>query len=166
MAANKNAVKALVNHKAEQEQLNHNNIVQALVRIKNGKAEKVPLKPFGKVSAKDLAVEAGVSRASLYGNHKSFLKELKKINEKRSVGVTEKRKEREEKAASDKELIRELNQSRTLLAQENYRLNEENKRLVRQVEALVSQLGETANITSISKTGKHSERKLPTHGES
>jgi AcrR family transcriptional regulator len=166
MANNKKAVRALINHKAEQEQLNHNNIVQALVRMKNGKTETVQLKAFGKISVKDLALEAGVSRASLYGNHKSLLEELKKINGQRAVGVTEKRKEREKKAESDKDLIRELIQSRTLLAQENYGLNEENKRLVRQVKALVSQLGGSANITSISKTGKHSERKLPTHGES
>ena len=154
MAVNKKAVTALVNHKAEQEQLNHNNIVQALVRIKHGKPEKIQLKPFGKISAKALAIEAGVSRASLYGNHKSLLDELKKINEHLSKGDSEKRKESEEKAQSDKELIQELSRSRTLLAQENYRLNEENKRLIRQVEALASQLSGSATITPFSKPGK------------
>jgi len=166
VAGNKKAVNALVNHKAEQEQLNHNNIVQALVRIKSGKPEKIQLKPFGKVTVKELALEADVSRASLYGNHKSLKDELEKINEKRATGVTEKRKEREKKVESDKELIRELMRSRELLAQENYRLNEENKKLTRQVGSLVSQLGSGANITPISKNDSRSEKKRPTNRES
>lgn len=151
MPANKQAIKALTSHKAEEEQLNHNNLVRALVRLKNNQAEKIELKPFGKITVQQLAEEAGVSRASLYGNHKSFVDELRKLNEKRAKGVTEKRKEREQKAESDKELISELSRTRELLAQENYRLNEENKKLKREVSALVSQLGSKGNISSIKK---------------
>lgn len=149
MSASKKAINALNNHKAEQEQLNHNNLVKALVRVKNGQTENIELKPFGKVTVQELAKEAGVSRASLYGNHKLFIEELKNLNENRAKGVTEKRKEREKKSESDKELIRELSRTRELLAQENYRLNEENKNLKREVGALISQLGSNANVSSI-----------------
>lgn len=149
MAANKNAQRALMRHKEEQEQKNHNNIVQALVRIKKGTPLNIQLKPLGKVTVQQLAKESCVSRASLYGNHKSLLSELEKINEKRSIGVTEKRKEREKKAENDRELIRELTRAKELLAKENYMLNEENKKLKRQIEALISQLGSKTNITAI-----------------
>lgn len=151
MAANKKAISALNKHKAELEEQNHNNIVQALVRIKNGTTEKIRLKRLGKVVVKDLALESGVSRASLYGNHKSLLDELDKINKKRSIGVTDKRKEREKKAEDDKELIRKLLQAKELLAQENYRLNEDNKAIKRQVNALLAQLGSKSNIISMNK---------------
>lgn len=149
--ANTKAINALKNHKEELEQQNHNNIVEALVRIKNGKTEKIKLKPFGKVSVKDLATESGVSRASLYGNHKQLLERLGKINEKRSTGVSEERKLREAKKETDKEIIRELIRTRELLAQENFRINEENRKLKRQIESLVSQLDSKANVTSINK---------------
>jgi len=151
MAANKKAISALNRHKAELEEENHNNIVQALVRIKNGTTEKIQLKRLGKVTVKELALESGVSRASLYGNHKSLLDELDKINKKRTIGVADKRKEREKKAENDKELIRELLQAKELLAQENYRLNEETKTIKRQVNALLAQLGSRSNIIPINK---------------
>ena len=146
---NKKAINALKNHKEEEEQYNHNNIVEALVRIKNGNTVKIKLKPFGKVSVKDLAAESGLSRASLYGNHKPLLERLNKINEKRSTGASETRKLAEEKKESDKEVIRGLSSSRELLAQENYRINEENRKLKRQIESLVSQLDSKVNVTSI-----------------
>lgn len=149
MVTNWKAQSALARHKAEQEELNHNNIVQALVRIKHGNTVNIELRPLGRVTVAQLAKESGVSRASLYGNHKSMLSELEKINEKRSTGVTERRKEREKKAENDRELIRQLTRAKELLAQENYRLNEENKKLKRQIEALISQLGSKTNITAI-----------------
>jgi len=151
MAANKKAINALNRHKAELEEQNHNNIVQALVRIKNGTTDKLQLKRLGKITVKELALESGVSRASLYGNHKSLLDEFDKINKKRTIGVAEQRKEREKKAENDKELIRELLQAKELLAQENYRLNEENKIIKRHVNALLAQLGTKSNIISINK---------------
>ncbi len=151
MAANKKAISALNKHKVELEEQNHNNIVQALVRIKNGTTEKIKLKRLGKVVVKDLAIESGVSRASLYGNHKSLLEELDKINKKRSIGVNDKRKEREKKADNDRELIRKLLHAKEQLAQENYRLNEDNKSIKRQVNALLAQLGSKSNIISITK---------------
>ena len=149
--ANAKAISALRNHKEELEQQNHNKIVEALVRIKNGKTEKIKLKAFGKVSVKDLAIESGVSRASLYGNHKTLLERLSKINEKRSTGVSKERKFREAKKQSDKETIRELMRTRELLAQENYRINEENRKLKRQVESLATQLESLSNISPIAK---------------
>ncbi len=149
MAANKKAISALNRHKAELEEQNHNNIVQALVRIKNGTTDKLQLKRLGKITVKELALESGVSRASLYGNHKSLLDEFDKINKKRTIGVADRRKEREKKAENDKELIRELLQVKELLAQENYRLNEENKVIKRHVNALLAQLGNKSNVISI-----------------
>jgi len=149
MVANKKAISALNRHKAELEEQNHNNIVQALVRIKNGTTDKLQLKRLGKITVKELALESGVSRASLYGNHKSLLDEFDKINKKRTIGVAERRKEREKKAENDKELIRELLQVKELLAQENYRLNEENKVIKRHVNALLAQLGNKSNVISI-----------------
>lgn len=151
MATNKRAVKALNKHKAEQEEENHNNIVQALVRIKNGTTEKIRLKRLGKVTVKNLALESGVSRASLYGNHKSLLDELDKLNNNRTSGATDRRKERESKAETDKALIRELLRAKEMLAQENYRLNEENKSLERKVNALLSQIGSSSNVIQINK---------------
>lgn len=147
--ANTKAINALKNHKEELEQQNHNNIVEALVRIKNGKTKKIKLKAFGKVSVKDLATESGVSRASLYGNHKQLLDRFAKINEKRSTGVSEERKLREAKKENDKAVIRELTRTRELLAQENFRINEENRKLKRQIESLVSQLDSNSRISSI-----------------
>lgn len=151
MVVSKKAINALNRHKAELEEQNHNNIVQALVRIKNGSTEKLRLKRLGKITVKELAIESGVSRASLYGNHKSLLDELDKINKKRTISVSDKRKESEKKAVNDKQLIRELLQAKELLAQENYRLNEDNKTLKRQVNALLAQLGSKSNIVSINK---------------
>lgn len=151
MVTNKKAINALNKHKAEQEEDNHNNIVQALVRIKNGTTKKIQLKRLGKVTVKNLALESGVSRASLYGNHKTLLDELDKINTKRCISVTEKRKEHEKKAENDKELIKELLRVKELLAQENFRLNEENKSLKRQASALISQLETKSNIIKINK---------------
>ena len=149
MAANKKAISALNRHKAELEEQNHNNIVQALVRIKNGTTDKLQLKRLGKITVKELALESGVSRASLYGNHKSLLDEFDKINKKRTIGVADRRKEREKKAENDKELIRELLQVKELLAQENYSLKDENKVIKRHVNALLAQLGNKSNVISI-----------------
>ena len=146
---NTKSINALKNHKEELEQQNHNNIVEALMRIKNGNTNEITLKPYGKVSVQQLADESGVSRASLYGNHKALLEKLGKINEKRSKSVSEARKDQEEKEKTDAEIIRELIRTRELLAQENYQIHTENRRLKRQVEALVSQLDSTSNISSI-----------------
>ncbi len=149
MPNNVKAINALKNHKAEEEQQKHNDIVQALTRIKNGQTTKIKLKSFGKVSVKDLAIESGVSRASLYGNHKKLLEKLDKINKKRSTGVTEERKLIEAKQETDKEIIRELTRTRELLAQENYRINTENRKLIRQIESLASQLDSKSNVSPI-----------------
>ena len=148
MPSNKKATNALIKHKVELEEKNHNNIVEAIVRIKNAKTQVIRLNPIGKVTVADLAKESGVSRASLYGNHKSLLDELEKINSKRTISITEKRKIKEKKIDSDKELIKDLTKSKQLLAQENYSLNEQNKTLKRQIEALISQLGSKENVIS------------------
>ncbi|MBF4989452.1 hypothetical protein [Methylophilus sp. 14] len=146
MVANKNAISALAQNRVELEEQTHTKLLQAITRIKNGVPETFKLKPAGKVTGIQLAKEAGVSRASLYGNHKIFLEELIKINSKRSLSVSAKRKLTEKKAETDKEIIKQLSNSRELLAQENYRINEENKRLKREIENLNSQLYSAGNV--------------------
>ena len=146
MPSNKKATNALIKHKVELEEKNHNNIVEAIVRIKNAKTQVIRLSPIGKVTVANLAKESGVSRASLYGNHKSLLDELEKINSKRTISINEKRKIKEKKIDTDKELIKDLTKSKQLLAQENYSLNEQNKTLKRQVAALIAQLGSKENV--------------------
>ena len=46
----------------------------------------------------------------------------------------------------NKEIIKQLSNSRELLAQENYRINEENKRLKREIENLNAQLYSGQNV--------------------
>ena len=154
MAGNKKSVNALKEFKIEQEQKKHNDIVKALVRIKNGSTRHIKLKAFGKVSVNALAEEAGVSRASLYGNHKPLLDKLHKINEKRSMGVNAKRKLNESKKNAERETIKELVRTRDLLAQENYRIHSENRKLKRQLDSLVHQLESVSNITPIKEKNK------------
>lgn len=149
MDSNAKKIIKLIQHKAVEEQENHNKISLALTRIKNSKTENIRLKPLGKVSVQQLADEAKVSRASLYGNHKDFLEELSKINSKRTLSVTANRKSTQTKIDSDKKLIQDLIRQKELLAQENYRINEENKDLKRRNNALISQLGTKSNVTSI-----------------
>lgn len=151
MSASKKSIKALKSHKADLEEQNHNNIIKALVRIKNGNTENIKIKQRGKVTVRELALESGVSRASLYGNHKLLLEELEKINSKRSVSVADKRKEREIKAESDRALIRKLTEAKEMLARENFRINEENKNLKEEINTLKSKAASGKNIISIIK---------------
>lgn len=146
MASNKEAISALAQNRVEVEEKTHFKLLQAINRIKNGVPETFKLKPAGKVTGAQLAKEADVSRASLYGNHKILLKELEKINSKRSLSATAKRKLAEKKTEVEKETIRQLTDSKELLAQENYRINEENKDLKRKIETLMSQLDARENV--------------------
>lgn len=148
MAQNKKAVLALAQNRIDTEEKNHSKLLQAINRINNGKPETFQLKPAGKVTGVQLAKEAGISRASLYGNHKAILAELEKINSKRSVSASARRKLQEKKTESERELIKQLSSSRELLAQENYKINEENKELKRKIEALISQLDARENVIS------------------
>jgi AcrR family transcriptional regulator len=145
------AINALKNHKAEQEEQLHNNIVAALVRINNNETLKVSLKAFKKVSVQDLATEAGVSRGALYGNHKALLEKLEKINSKRTTGVTSIRHKQEQKVQNDAENLKHLAADKEMLAQENYRLQNEIKLLQARNEALLAQLGSSTNVTPINQ---------------
>lgn len=147
--SSKRAIDALKQGKADEEEQIHNQIVEALARIQHNKTEVIGLKPARKVTVVDLAKEAGVSRGSLYGNHRELLKRLDKINEKRGRTPSVVRKEKEEKQARDAELLTQLTDDKKKLARENYGLQQRVTELEGMVEALRAQLGQTSNVRSL-----------------
>tara|TARA_R110001583_G_C5661865_1_gene409732 strand:+ start:5133 stop:5594 length:462 start_codon:yes stop_codon:yes gene_type:complete len=147
----KRAINALREAKAAEEERNHNAIVDALTRIRNGKPQHIRLRPGVRVSVTDLAKEAGVSRGALYGNHKALLDRLEKLNDKRSGGVTSRRKQAEEKEIKKAELVQQLTEDKQKLARENYNLNRQVRVLEEKIEGLTTQLGRQSKVVPIGK---------------
>lgn len=148
--SSKRATEALQRHKADEEERIHNQIAEALARIQHKETRVIDLKPLQKVSVVNLAREAGISRGTLYNNHRALLSKLDKINEKLGRNVSVVRKEREQKEARQSELLKQLTLDKENFAQENYRLQQRVNELEGTVEALRSQLGEQGKVVSMS----------------
>jgi len=113
---------ALADYKKKEEQQKHNDLVDALVRLKNGQGTIVKLGALEKIKATHVAKEAKVSRTLLYTTHKDIQKEIEKANKRRGTSRNEARKKQEQKEATKQEIINSLNSDKQKLAQENYRL--------------------------------------------
>jgi len=115
---------ALRDNAEKREQQTHNDLVAALNRLKNN--EPINIKKGTKITLTSVADEADVSRSSLY-NHKDILERVKICIKKKSISPAQARrmtkKNAIKKEENTKKIIQQLNEDKSKLAQENYKLS-------------------------------------------
>lgn len=120
----KQSINALNDFKAAQELENHNKLVEAINRL-SANQPKI-LKRGTKLNATNVALEAGVSRGTVY-KHKDIIDKINTILENPHKSEYQIKKAQEAKRIEvekrNKSILDQLTIDKANLAQENYRLN-------------------------------------------
>jgi hypothetical protein len=122
MPSENKSVKALNDNATLREQEAHNDLVNALNRIVNGKTINIKVKPMEKITPVMLSKEANRSRSIIYDKHRYMLRKIDQANNKRGPTKRSKRLLDESKEQKKQKIINQLNEDKKKLAQENYRL--------------------------------------------
>jgi len=124
----RNSTNALKNFKLAQEQEKHNELILALNRLINRQPLVVPKN--SKLNVSNLALEAGVSRGSIY-THVEIFEKIKAYKENPNASDYQIAKKANELKNAKEQLLNEqlkkLQQDKFMLAQENLRINLELK---------------------------------------
>jgi len=134
---------ALRDNAEKREQQTHNELVSALNRLVNN--EPINVKKGTKMTLTSVATEAGVSRSSLY-NHPDILEQVKICIKKKSISPAQARRMTKEetikKEENTKKIIQQLNEDKSKLAQENYKLSLEKDELNNLLESRNKEIAE------------------------
>ncbi len=121
---------ALRDNAEKREQQKHNDLVAGLNRLKNN--EPINIKKGTKMTLQLVADEADVSRSTLY-NHEDMLEQAKNYIKNKSISPAQARRMIKENAIkkeeNTKKIIQQLNEDKSKLAQENYKLSLEKDEL-------------------------------------
>lgn len=97
-------------------------LLLALKRIEEGKAQRVKIRPRQKITPAMVAREAERARSQLYATHRDVLGRISEANAKRNLAESESKKGQRRAESELRELIVRLSRDKELLAQHNFRL--------------------------------------------
>ena len=143
-------------HKLRMMEKTHGELQSAILRIVNGRPRRVP--KGSKLTANNVAKEAGVDRSTIYKFHSSILSEIQTRNNATPKAVL---KEKRTELARARHRVKEYRQmteeaqaDKEKLLQVNYRLNQRIKdleKLLVQRDTVIKELQKDLNIKSRKK---------------